>query len=352
MLTELKIQKFKGISSCDLRDIGRINLFIGKNDTGKSTILEAAYYLFRELYAPPQLHTIMSKRSDAFVGGSELWFNYDTDSEVVTTALFDEVRLDWRIELRPPGISSSLFGGRVQVIRLGETRYSKTFSMTTTSGGTMIGNIKESTEFRDRLANYASNMSFIDCTLKFRTKEIEGILARFKRVSSLESKFGEILDDIYGKGKDWQFIPQLENTDERRLAIKEAGQLKYFSGFGDGLRCCVGVIGTAMSNNNTAIFVEEIENHQHPEAIGKMVSNLSSIATTNNLQLFVTTHSRTVWNSFENEFKTDEARTKTLRVYLVTRDRDSGIVECVPQTKANANEFWTAVDEELYGKNK
>jgi AAA15 family ATPase/GTPase len=333
MLTELRIQKFKGIGSCDVKDPARVNLFIGKNDSGKSTILEAVYYLFRELYAPPQLQAIMSKRSNVFVGGSELWFNYDTSSQVVITAVFDGVRLDWKItaksEPRETYIASSLFAGKVQVILLGETRYSGiTFSMTMSSGGTMIGNIRERQEFKDGLTQYASNMSFIDCTLKSHTREIERILARFKRVPALESKFGEMLDDIYGKGKEWQFIPQLENTEERRLAIKEAGQLKYFSGFGDGLRCCVGILGTAMSVKNTAIFIEEIESHQHSGSLSKMLRHLVEIARENDLQIFLSTHSKDAWESLvRGVYVEDEKREKEeFRCFLVERDAESGKV--------------------------
>ena len=337
MLTELKVQKFKGIGSCDVNGLGRVNLFIGKNDSGKSTILEGAYYLFRELCAPPQLQAIMSKRSNVFVGGSELWFNYDTSSEITINAVFDEVRLDWKImahlEPRETYITSRLFAGKVQVILLGETRYSgTTFSMTMSSGGPMIGNIKERQEYKDGLTRYASNMSFIDCTLKSHTREIEGILAKFKRVPTLESRFGEMLNDIYGKGKDWQFIPQLENTDERRLAIKEGGQLKYFGGFGDGLRCSVGILGTAMSVKNTAIFIEEIESHQHSGSLSKIIGHLVQIARKNDLQIFLSTHSKDAWESLvRGVYLDDEKKEKEeFRCFLVQRDLESGKVtaEC------------------------
>jgi hypothetical protein len=69
----------------------------------------------------------------------------------------------------------------------------------------------------------------------------------------------------------------------------------------------------------------------------------------NNLQLFITTHNRIVWSFFEKEFETEDARQKLLRVYRVVRNGETGVVECIPQTKENADEFWSAVDKELYG---
>jgi AAA15 family ATPase/GTPase len=329
MLAELKIQNFKGISSFNVKDLGLVNLFIGKNDSGKSTIMEAAYCLFGELKGFPQLQRLMTRRSNVSVGGSELWFKYDTNSQIEITAVFDEVRLDWRIALAANTIDSRLFAGKTQLVLIGRTQYSGSdFSLTMSGSQTMIDNIRESEEFKRKLANFAMNVALIDCTLKSQTREIERVLARFKRESSLESKFGAILDDIYGKGKEWEFIPQLEDTEQRRLAIREAGQPKYFSGFGDGLRCCVGILGKAMSVKNTALFAEEIESHQHSGSLSKMVRHLVQIARENNLQIFLSTHSMDVWESLSRGvYVDDEEREKQeFRCFLVERNIDTGEV--------------------------
>ncbi|MCJ7425151.1 AAA family ATPase [Candidatus Bathyarchaeota archaeon] len=338
MLTELKINNFKGIGSCSIKDLGQVNLFIGKNDSGKSTVLEAAYYLFQELTRPPHLRATMSKRSDVPAGISELWFNYETSSPVEISTDFDGVRINWRIILKhalPENtVSSNLFAGRTQVILLGENQYRERdfVPLAATTGNANIANIKESVEFRDKLTQYSSNMFFIDCTLKSHIREIESILARFKRVPKLESGFGEILDDVYGKGRNWEFIPQLEYPEEKRLAIKEAGRQKYFAGFGDGLRCCVGILGAAMSVKSTAIFIEEIESHQHSGSLSKIVKHLVRISRENHLQIFLSTHSKDVWESlYRGVYLDDEKREKEeFRCFLLERNPDDGKVtaEC------------------------
>lgn len=333
MLNRLTIQDFKGIHSCEVKDLKRINLFIGKNDSGKSTIMEAAYYLLRELYGPPQLQAILAKRTDVFTGGSELWFKYNTDSTILVSATFDSVSFDWRIVLKSTGtesyISSNLFGGKVQLVLLGETRYrGRDFSMGYTSGKTMVDNLREGQKFKDELVQYISDSMFIDCTIKSRTRDVERVLARFKISPTLEEKFGNLLNEIYGKGKEWQFIPQLENTDEKRFAIKEAGQFKYFSGFGDGLRSCVGILGTAMSIRDSALFIEEIESHQHAGSLNKLIKHLVEIARGNNLQIFLSTHSQDVWNSLARGVYVDdvEREKKEFNCFLTERDSESGKV--------------------------
>ena len=53
MISELEIQNFKGISKIKLTNFNRFNIFIGKNDVSKSTILEAIYAFKAVVVNPP-----------------------------------------------------------------------------------------------------------------------------------------------------------------------------------------------------------------------------------------------------------------------------------------------------------
>jgi len=334
MLSELKIENFKGIEdSSGLKDFAKINLFIGKNDSGKSTILEAAYYLFQELYNPPRLSSILSRRTNVFSGSSELWFDYKTGNPIVISATFQNVRLDWRISVKQtptePIISSSVFGGSRQLVLLGETQYrGRDFSMTVSSGKTLIDNLREDDKFKKYITKYASGMSLIDCTLKSNTSEVESILARFKRIPAQEKMIGEALGDIYGKGKVWEFVPQLEIPDQKRLAFSEAGMRKYFSGFGDGLRYSVGILGSALGTSDSALFIEEIESHQHSGSLRKLIKHLVSFSRVNNQQIFLSTHIQDVWLSLHRGIYLEdvEKEQKEFRCFLVERDEKTGKV--------------------------
>lgn len=45
MFESLKIEGYRGIAKTELSQFGRINLFFGKNNCGKSSILEALFLL-------------------------------------------------------------------------------------------------------------------------------------------------------------------------------------------------------------------------------------------------------------------------------------------------------------------
>ncbi len=353
MLTKLSIQNFKGIASCDFdeKDLSRINLLIGKNDSGKSTIMEIAFYMLQELYAPPKLSEIMSRRTDVFCGGSELWFRYRTENPIIITASFDSVELQWKVETVQQGrVMVSTLSERVQTptVVIGQqglpmqgTKKSwmglssisylgRDFSLISTYQKG-VDSLTAGEETKNAVLAYVSGASYIDCTIKSKTNDIERILAKFK-IGGMEREFGEILNDIYGKGREWEFLPQIENPDQKRLAIREAGQLKYFSDFGDGFRCCAGILGTAMSTKNSVLFIEEIESHQHSGSISKLIRHLVEIARTNNLQVFVSTHSLDVWNSLNRGVYAEDAEKEKeeFRCLLTERDSETGkvTIEC------------------------
>lgn len=44
-LNELNIENYKGFETLQLNTLGRVNIFTGKNDVGKTSLLEAIYLL-------------------------------------------------------------------------------------------------------------------------------------------------------------------------------------------------------------------------------------------------------------------------------------------------------------------
>ncbi len=56
MLKTLHIRNFRGIESLDIEDLGRVNLLIGRNNSGKTSVMEAAAFS-RSAAMPEALHT-------------------------------------------------------------------------------------------------------------------------------------------------------------------------------------------------------------------------------------------------------------------------------------------------------
>jgi predicted ATPase len=129
-----------------------------------------------------------------------------------------------------------------------------------------------------------------------------------------------------------------------RFAILEGKRRLFFDNFGDGLHYGLAITSAAKTRSNTALFIEEIESHQHPEAIKNLISNLLDISRTNNLQLFITTHNQYVRNYLYWHYISPEKRKKEFRCFHITRDKGTGEVE------ARIEEGIVNIQEDLHGR--
>ena len=335
MMTEATISNYKGIKDCHVKDLRRVNLFIGKNDSGKSSILEAIFHTCREC-VEPNLPVIMSRRTDVFTGGRELWYRYDTKSEI-------------NIGLRFPdgiiGLVAKMEGDRINTILKvvipekgsletewkieGPAYTSKHFSIAINRKN-LIHKLKgriPNARKQEELATYIGDVVFIDCRSKLNLSHVESKLGEIK-LAGKDEEFGSILQNIYGKGREWEFLPHPEAPEEKRIAVKEGGRRIFLSDFGDGFRYALAICATAMTIKGTAILIEEIENHQHSGSLSKLIHNLVETARQNDLQLFISTHNKDVWNSFARDVYVDDVKREKeeFRCFIVERDVDSGKV--------------------------
>jgi len=339
MINEAEISNFKGIKSCQVKDLQRVNLFIGKNDSGKSSILEAIFHTCKEFIAP-NLHQIMERRTDVFTGGRELWFGYDTEQTVDIALSFDDFGVSLRF-MRERDRIITIFGAtrpgrpkrRPWITRGRGSEYSiDTLELVDTRAhvgvnllAKMRGAVKPSL-LHDPTENFR-NVGLIDCRKKAQLSTVESHLGQIK-LELKDDEFGNILKKIYGKGKHWEFLPHPDSPQEKRIAFREGKKRYFLSDFGDGFRYGLSICATAMILRRTAIFIEEIENHQHSGSLQQLILNLVDISRKNDLQLFITTHSNDVWNSFSRVLykENPEKEKEEFRCILVERDFTSGIV--------------------------
>jgi AAA15 family ATPase/GTPase len=352
-IKEVSIDNFKGIKHCETKDLARVNLFIGKNSCGKSAIMEAMYFTGKEFLGPNLPQCIIRRANRGNWSARELWYGYDMmSSEVRVRMKFDTddavgIRLQFFEQNKR--IREYLYSGSLDV---GNEELVREYSVANFSHSGQHREPTIQTNRNTEIRRYFDRSVFIDPTIKTEVRQIEGNYLNQLKLSEEDSlDLAKRTSGIYETKPNWEFLPHPDFSPDNpsRFAILEGNRRMFFDNFGDGLHYGLAVLATAKTRSNSALFIEEIESHQHPEAIKNLVSNVTSIAEMNNLQLFLTTHNRFVWNCLEKEFQTEDERQKSLRVYRVVRDKNTGIVECIAQTRENANEFWSAIDKELYG---
>ena len=76
-ISELFVTNFKGIKHLEMKDLSNINLFIGKNNSGKSTIMEALYYTGKEFLGANLPQCVTRRANRGQWSARELFYNYD-----------------------------------------------------------------------------------------------------------------------------------------------------------------------------------------------------------------------------------------------------------------------------------
>lgn len=344
------IKNFKGISECKIEGLSNINLFIGKNNSCKSTIMEAIHAVLRE-FNTPYLGTIIPRRSNVSSAARELWYNYDTNCNLLIRLTFNGkyARLDGYYDKKSQGIASSVstMPTAAKQVFEGPTSF---YSSSNWSNRTVTSTSRFLDVFplskRDEFESYTSNSRFIDSSSRNDLRYIETLLGRIKNEEKTE-EFGNLLHEVYGIGPEWEFRPHPDFEGVYRVAVK--GNVKYIflEGLGDGMRFAMMILANCLLVKDAAIFIEEIESNQHPASLRRILNLLVTISKANNLQLFITTHSPRLWREFEVIFEKTAEQIDELQCYLVERNSKSGVVNCKAVSKRNYDLFISEVENAL-----
>jgi len=347
MIREVSIDNFKGIKHCEIKDLAKVNLFIGKNSCGKSAIMEAMYFTGKE-FLGANLPTCITRRANRVSWSArELWYGYDMmSSEVQVRMKFvenDLVRLRIQYIEQEKILRDFLFSSspQTELEEIGHEYRLASFSPIRDHGPSLH------TNHNTEIGQYFVRSVLIDPTIKTDVREIEGKYLNVLKLSEEDSSdLAKRTAEIYETKPSWEFLPHQDFSPDTpsRFAILEGNRRMFFDNFGDGLHYGLAILAIAKTRTNTALFIEEIESHQHPEAIKNLVSNLLDIAKLNNLQLFITTHNDYARNYLYYYYKNEEERNKEFRCFHVIRNKDTGEVE------AKIEKGIVNITEDLHGR--
>ena len=107
MLTGLTIHRFRGIRELELEGLAQVNVLLGRNNAGKSSVLEALYLASAALSPidpvreADKMTYLLNRRGhrglSPGVGWEVLWFGYDQSEDVKMELDFDGITLEARL---------------------------------------------------------------------------------------------------------------------------------------------------------------------------------------------------------------------------------------------------------------
>lgn len=331
-LKEFKIEKFKKFKNIKFEDLGKINIFFGNNNCGKSTILEALFLANCGYNVQNGITVLTNKRTE-----NPLTY-YDYGDRIL--GLFNEndnIPYKFNVELKfgnkqPDKIDYKFFPS--QELSLLDPRnmgdgyienYNHSDEYIELDNGVnlskipkvYLGNIevningkkeKNELEFPNSklsLKNPLKVAAFHDILAHRKTKNDLQIYSQLKRYGIIKEFISE-MKNTFPIINDIDYIPYPNGSGGSVYIQTIDGKNLPLHSFGDGMRKWYYLLGRMIVNHNAIHCIEEVDSTLHVEAQKEFSKNLVKYAEKYGNQLFITTHSIEFADEFLEALYNDE----------------------------------------------
>lgn len=295
MIKSVRFRNFRNMQDKKFNFNDKLNIIIGKNNSGKTNILEGIRLAFSAI----NNSYMKVDRSDFYKGDDA------KPIEIILELDKDSIR-SFNVPL-PDGTKKC--GFKVVIKKAPRDRYIKEFF--DIEGNTVSRDIVYAddkvpdvymiplmriedivspgliTGVKNLLDSEEAYEAFRQSSRKGIKEQIKGKAERFK---DLVKRFNFDLDID-------STVPEISNE---RLYVVDSEDTAYKHKIGSGYRAIANILLNTLSGKNTVILLDEIENHLHPALLRNLISEMKSEAF-GNVFILATTHSPVAVNEFKVE---------------------------------------------------
>lgn len=301
MLKNIDIQNYRAIKQISLNNFANINIFTGAANAGKSSILEAVYFLCN--VNMDTLNNILKIRNftdekDMF---SALFYDYNTKNNIKINGIIDD------------DITCSI---------------SSDNSIVYDSLDNWLNIIKINYDI-DLLD--VSYYAFLDNNLKLQMKLDNNFfppdysaeyLASFSNYDTLKNNLAKILVNNNSKKLLNKYLKEFDDNIEDIMFIGNIISVSYkhlsnavnIKSMGKGFYTYLTILSAVLSGSKI-IIIDEIENGIHFSLMKKLIDNIITISKENNIQFFISTHSKEFLEIFNNQIQKADINIKLYNIY-------------------------------------
>jgi len=316
---DLTIKNFRGVRECEINDLTRINLFVGQNNSGKSSILEALFLL-------------------SGYGAASLVMNIDYIRNLLHNEPSDFKFVFYNLDYKNiPTLQAQMYDfketRKLQIIPKGKNQKKQITSSTTTTTTTTANpsnadgissaesteeKLVDSLEFHTEFKAFQQQRRFFTSTVSFSKVGDE---ITFKNENQGEKSFIEFKALI--QGTNYRHTPQIAERLEKVIIDKKKNELisdlqlieskisdiTSFSNnmiyvdigakslipsnlMGDGFLKFLNIILNMGEVRDGVLLIDELDNGLHFTTLRKVWRVILRVAFMSNIQVFLTTHSK------------------------------------------------------------
>jgi AAA15 family ATPase/GTPase len=335
-LESLKIQNFRAFDYLEINNFSKINVLLGENNSGKTSVLESIFLLSGmsnpELSVEINAMRGMAIHKNVF---KYIFHNLETKNKPVITGDFSEGS-SRRLEIAPV-FEKSAFNREIAA------RDSALSTISLTSVPDIQG-----LEYYFTVKRAYGQEKFCRTRFHLERNEIrkfqgsdykEDIISTFLYSKAVDLGLSEQLKRLFVAKREHLLNSLLGKFDDKIKGIYVLSDGIYIdkegiperiplSLMGDGLRRLINIAATIAANDeqNFICLIDEIENGLHYRSQALMWQMLFSLTRAINIQLFVTTHSREMLQSLIAVLKQAEFADMQdlIKVFSIVNTKNAG----------------------------
>ncbi len=295
----IEIKNFRGIDHLKIDDFSRVNIFLGQNSSGKSSVLECLLLLMG-MSNPDLPQTINSIRSRSYSGFMDLFYlfhNYDwKEVPRIAAEMNDGSKRDIELNMAYVFDEKSQSDSQNGHIPTSET---KTFLNTLK----LFFNVESGQQKESYVSSITVNQQGLISDKKLAEGYLEKNSAAFLSSDLAAGNTANDLVELAKRKRKDIVTEQLKNFDSRITSLEILNNIVYIglegidqllavNMMGDGLRRYLNIVAASANPLNNILLIDEIENGLHYSAYKKLWEAIFALAVSTNKQVFVTTHSK------------------------------------------------------------
>ncbi|MDR1938368.1 MAG: AAA family ATPase, partial [Tannerellaceae bacterium] len=292
----LTIKNFRGFDSLEIDGFSKVNIFVGRNNSGKTSILESLFLLMgmSNPILPIHINNFRGLNAGSAKQLTYLFHNLKFENKPFFHAIFSDAS-ERNMELEAKYKQDEFAGNEASVLTLNAsvltpeiTGIDLNFSVKKEDGQTFTGR---------SVMNFESNIIKQKVSHNYHEDLYAGFVSPDKNDAGILSRYSEII-----KKKEHNLILEsLQAFDENIKNIQPLPDGIYFDIkgidelvpayiMGDGIRRFLNIVTTVSEKRNAFVCIDEIENGLHYSAYKLLWKSLISFSEKFDVQLFITTH--------------------------------------------------------------
>ena len=327
----IEIKNFRGIDHLKIDDFSRVNVFLGQNSSGKSSVLECLLLMMgmSNPDLPQNINSIRSRNYSSFADLGYMFHNYDLKIKPeISSELFDNTKRHLSLEL------TYVFDEKSQPdLQNGQIPTSETKTFLNTLK--MLFDVESGQQKSAHECSLTVNQQGLISNKKLAEGYLEKNSVAFISSDLAAGNPANDLVELAKRRLKDAVTEQLRHFDSRittleilnnvaYIGLEGIDQLLAVNMQGDGLRRYLNIVAASANPMNNIFLIDEVENGLHYSAYKKLWEAIFSLATTTNKQVFVTTHSKETLSRLNEMLEEHPEYQQEMRLYTIENTKLKG----------------------------